>query len=91
MQPVLLNGYRRTYHLSADRRFRFTSDFDLVSTRPALPRHICSSRIRPLDDVIVELKYAQHDEEAAESILQAFALRVQTCSKFALGMQMCRL
>jgi hypothetical protein len=91
MQPVLANSYRRKYHVSIDRRFRFTSDFDLLSTRPAFPRHISSSRIRPFDNVIVELKYDQRDDEAAQSIVQAFPLRVQTCSKFAIGMQMCRL
>jgi SPX domain protein involved in polyphosphate accumulation len=91
MQPVLVNSYRRRYHLSQDRRFRFTSDFDLSSARPAFPEHIASSRVRPLDEVIVEFKYARQDDEAAQSILQAFPLRVQTCSKFAMGMQMCRL
>lgn len=90
MQPVLINSYHRKYHLSIDRRFRFTSDFDLLSTRPAFAEYVSSSRIRPFDNVIVELKYAQHDDEAAESIIRAFPLRVQSCSKFTLGMQMCR-
>jgi hypothetical protein len=90
MQPVLLNSYQRKYHLSFDRRFRFTSDFDLVSAHPAFPQSLSSSRSRPFDSVIVELKYAQSDDEAAEAIIQAFPVRVRSCSKFMMGIQASR-
>lgn len=91
MQPVLVNSYQRKYHLSMDRRFRFTSDSGILFRLPVVPKDISTSQFQFLDKIIVELKYAQHDDNDAESIIQRFPLRAQSCSKFSTGIRLCRL
>ncbi|MDO8811290.1 MAG: VTC domain-containing protein [Gallionella sp.] len=89
LQPVLINRYRRKYHLGIGHRFRFTSDFDILFASPESPQHLSSAHLQPFKRIIVELKYARQHDDDAERITQRFHLRPQSISKFALGIRLC--
>ncbi len=84
--PVLVNGYRRSYHLSADARFRLTLDSE-IGFLP-FDRLGCSfAHEHSEPGVVVELKYDERDDLAAERIASAFPFRVTKSSKYATGIE----
>ena len=70
LQPVLVNGYRRSYLRSRDRRFRVTLDWDLQFAPfswTKAPSHLYSL---PDEAVIMELKYEVEDDQRANEIFR---------------------
>lgn len=82
LHSSLLNSYRRSYFVSADRRFRLTVDSELNF---AHPHHAGCFEESPL--VIIEIKYAPAEADAAPRMTNAFPFRVSRCSKYLLGIQ----
>lgn len=82
---ALLNRYWRRYFESADRRFRVTVDFKLEFFRiyPADNRFVETSAAP--ECAIVELKYAERDDEDAHSIADRWPFRLTRSSKYAMG------
>lgn len=80
--PALLNRYLRTYHRSADGRFRITVDDALTYASPGAPERIVPDRVHR----IVELKYAEGDEPDAHRIASRFPFRLTKSSKYVMGL-----
>jgi hypothetical protein len=82
----LLNGYRRRYFESRDRRFRITLDYDLWFCRlhPLRNRFLQTAVEHAL--TIVELKYSREDDAHAHDIAQHFPFRLTKSSKYVNGL-----
>ena len=89
LDVVLLNRYRRTYFLSADKKFRITIDTDMEYYRIAGLRNSYLSRISDRNSGVVELKYDPVDDVRAERITSAFPFRVTKNSKYVQGIDRC--
>jgi hypothetical protein len=85
-EPSLVNRYRRKYFRSADGRYRITLDdmqqFFAVSSLPGLRIFRTNDT-----DVILELKYAQEDEDDASRITNRFPFRLTKSSKYVRGIE----
>lgn len=88
LEPSLVNCYRRSYFLSADRRFRLTLDTDLrffpVRDR-ADGRGAAALAER---QVILELKFDVADADLAAAITNALPFRLTRYSKYVRGMEL---
>jgi hypothetical protein len=85
-EPSLLNRYRRKYFRSVDERYRITLDdrqqFFEVSPLPGLRKLWTND-----SDVILELKYAQEDDDDASRITNHFPFRLTKSSKYVRGIE----
>ncbi|MFC1679676.1 VTC domain-containing protein [Elusimicrobiota bacterium] len=79
--PSLLTRYRRSYHLSHDRRLRLTVDTDIRAYRWG-----GSTGLSPAGPVglgaVLELKYDPADEGRARDLTQALRVRLSRYSKY---------
>jgi hypothetical protein len=82
----LMNGYRRRYFESRDRRFRVTLDTGLWFCRLHPLRNEFMTRAMEHDLVVMELKYAREDDEHAHQVMQHFPMRLTKSSKFVVGL-----
>lgn len=88
LQPAMINRYHRRYFLSRDGIYRSTLDFDLSFTE-IVPRGNMFRHRRQADGLhVVELKYANGNEERADQIARRFPFRLNRISKYVLGLNM---
>ena len=85
LRPTLVNRYSRRYFMSADGRFRVTLDTGCEYFSP-LPGRESAGRWA-IDDAstIVELKYAEGDDDAARDVTRRFPFRLTKSSKYVTG------
>ena len=90
LMPTLVNRYSRNYFQSRDRAFRLTIDSHLAfhgvnaGGRPTLHRWWDTHCI------VLELKYPEHHDENASTVLQHFPFRLTRSSKYATGIDAVR-
>ena len=83
----LMNSYNRAYYVSRDGRFRLTVDTNLkYYGLHRLRNHLMASSLDK-DNTVVELKYDQEDDEAAQAITRHLPLRLTRNSKYAAGLE----
>jgi len=86
-RPVLLNAYQRSYYVSMDKRFRLTIDRKLrFQAIHGTFRGV--GRMEEDPAVILEIKYAQEDDNRFDEVGQYFPLRPGKNSKYVTGMLM---
>lgn len=86
-EPTLVNRYHRQYYRSADRHFRLTIDYDLQYFHLGHEGHPLSEHPRPVDRIVLELKYPRAHEELANRVSNAFPFRLTRMSKYAVGVE----
>lgn len=84
--PTLINTYHRSYFESADGCFRLTVDEQLQCS--AFHPQIWAKRTFPQGLSVVELKYAQADDDRLDEFTQYWPLRLYRFSKYIMGMQL---
>ncbi|MEL6718620.1 MAG: polyphosphate polymerase domain-containing protein [Bacteroidota bacterium] len=86
LRPSLYNHYLRSYFGTSDGKFRVTIDrsmrFAMPSSSPSF--HLCN------DNVIVEVKYKEAEDQAADFIFQHLPFRPTKSSKYVAGMMSLR-
>lgn len=84
-QAVLVNTYLRAYYQSLDGRFRLTIDREMVYG-PCLPWHFAT----PIKDsgIVVELKYDEGEDKAADEIARYLRLRMTKHAKYTQGISL---
>ncbi|HEY9170659.1 MAG TPA: polyphosphate polymerase domain-containing protein [Verrucomicrobiae bacterium] len=87
LEPALMNRYRRRYFCSADGALRLTLDWELQFFPPRGANGATRPRPHNGPAVIVELKYAEAQAEAAARAANEFPFRLTRCSKFVLGIE----
>lgn len=85
LRPVLINSYQRSYWGSADGRFRITIDSKL-NFAPFSWSHP-PVKTQFFDDMacVLELKYEQEDDQAAQAIFAHLPFRLTKNSKYVMG------
>lgn len=85
LRPVLINSYQRSYWGSADGRFRITIDSKL-NFAPFSWSH-APVKTQFFDDMacVLELKYEQEDDQAAQAIFAHLPFRLTKNSKYVMG------
>jgi hypothetical protein len=86
-EPSLVNRYQRQYYRSADRHFRLTIDHDLQFYRLGHEGNPLSEHPRPVDRIVLELKYTRAHSELADRVSNAFPFRLTRMSKYAVGVE----
>jgi len=86
LHPTLLNTYERRYFLSFCRRFRITIDFDQNFYNPNYT--FFNRSRRPLNDIVVELKYDLKDDLEARQVSQQIGSRLSKNSKYVTGINL---
>lgn len=88
--PSLINRYHRSYHLSADAKYRITLDDGITyfgitgNTTPILHGHEDPS------PTVLELKYDHKDDPDADALSENWPFRLSRKSKYASGMNLTR-
>ncbi len=81
LKPNVIVSYDRTYYLSQDKLVRATVDRNLAYFS------LANSVIEPIPAtdpaIILEIKYAEHDESLADNYMQAIPYRLSKNSKYA--------
>ena len=85
--PTLLNRYHRQYYVSADGAHRLTLDAGLEFYRCLSPTHAFVERRSAPRLIVLELKYPESAAGGAESITNAFPVRLTRMSKYVLGLE----
>lgn len=88
LRPVLINSYQRSYWGSADGRFRITMDRKLNFAPFSWSHPPMNTQF--FDDMacILELKYEQEDDQAAQGIFAHLPFRLTKNSKYVMGVNM---
>lgn len=87
LRPTLVNRYSRRYFLSADRRFRVTIDTACEYYSVLPPRDLAGRYAIDDASTIVELKYAEADDDAARNVTNRFPFRLTKSSKYVTGLR----
>ena len=83
----LLNSYNRKYFLSADRKYRLTTDSDMkVYKLLSYKNNFLDSSI-DRTNIILELKYNMLQDKFVDSITNHFPFRITRSSKYAEGIR----
>lgn len=86
LEPAQWVSYRREYYTSADRRVRLTLDTELCFSDQRLRRRLSSAARTPMPRYLVlELKCAAGDLDAAHDIASRLPIPLGRCSKYALA------
>jgi hypothetical protein len=85
--PTLLNQYSRDYYLSSNGNFRITLDTVLKYYAINGGNNTFLDYYIDKDSVILELKYEQDHDSAADSISNFFPFRMTKSSKYVTGIQ----
>lgn len=86
LAPTLLNRYLRTYHQSADKRFRITIETGLEYYALYLLHNTFQHRMVDYVHSVLELKYEREHDDAARHISNYFPFRVTKSSKYVMGL-----
>ena len=87
-RPSLVNRYTRQYFRSADGRYRVTLDHELCFHRVGALGQSFLQRVRDRRSTVVELKYAQGDDETVDAVSNLLPFRVAKHSKYVRGVAM---
>ena len=87
--PVLLNGYKRKYFLSADKLYRITIDTDQIFYGIGKRNNLFINKQEDRINVIVELKYDVDADKNANKITSIFPFRLSKNSKYVNGVNAC--
>ena len=90
LRPSLLNNYCRKYYRSADKRFRFTIDFNLRYFAYSPSVFSIGLGKRELKNTILELKYDEEHDSEAMNITQSIPFRLNKSSKYVNGIDVFR-
>ncbi len=86
LEPAQWVRYRREYFTSADRRVRLTLDRELSFADQRLLARLSDAELSPAPRVLVlELKCAHEDLDAARAIVARLRIPLGRCSKFVLA------
>jgi hypothetical protein len=83
--PVLLNGYRRKYFVSFDKKFRLTVDDKMHYRAIKGSGNFYLGKAIDAESVIVELKYGLDDTEEYNTIANYLNVRMTKSSKYVSG------
>ncbi len=86
IQPVLFNRYKRSYYLSNDQKYRLTIDTQL-SFKKIVQSQIDHKSMK-LRGVILEIKYANSNDDQVDKISNYFAINLSKFSKYVWGMHL---
>ncbi len=88
LRPSLINRYLRRYYQSARNDFRLTLDNDLgyYPVDSFMAGFLLERRLNDL--MVIELKYAPENNQAAAKIMQSLPVRVSRHSKYVNGLQL---
>jgi len=87
VRPTLLNRYHREYYVSADGAFRLTLDSNLEFCRLRSHGDTFLERCATQQFTVLELKFHDGTASEAESITNAFPLRLTRMSKYVRGVE----
>ena len=87
LNPTLLNRYSRKYYQSGDGHYRITVDTDQVFYRINNYDNLFLNKMTDDINVILELKYNQEHDTAADRVTNHFPFRVTRSSKYVNGLQ----
>jgi len=82
---ALLNHYNRKYFESANHKFRITIDFDMEAFKLDSANNSFIEKVIDRNNIILELKYADKDDEEARFITNYFPFRMTKSSKYVTG------
>ncbi len=91
LSPSLINCYKRTYFLSADKQFRLTFDEDLSYYRVATFHPNILRKKEQENAFVIELKYSEESDEMANLITSRFPYRLDKSSKYVNGIHLTRI
>lgn len=85
LRPTLVNSYSRKYFLSANKKYRLTSDHNIFYRKIAKRfNHFRSQPVKNQHDVL-ELKYALSADKDADMVSNQFSFRMDKSSKYVNG------
>ena len=87
LKPVLLNSYKRSYLISADKQFRVTVDWNLQYHSLLNGPRFRSYQIHD-DAIIVEIKYDENIDDRVNFLTQRMPFRQEKHSKYVNGVTM---
>ena len=87
LKPTLLNRYSRSYYQSGNGSYRITIDSDQVFYQINERSNIYLNQISEKDEVILELKYDQEYDSAANYVTNELPFRMTKNSKYVTGVQ----
>jgi hypothetical protein len=85
MGVSLINRYCRRYYMSSDKKFRITLDMNLMYQRVHQHGNYFLSQIKQHQCLILELKYAEEDNQQSQFISNQFPFRMTKSSKYIMG------
>lgn len=86
LEPAQWVSYQREYYTSADRRVRLTLDTDLFFSDQRFRGRLSGAARSPMPRyVVLELKCAPEDLDAAHDIASRLPIPIGRCSKYALA------
>jgi hypothetical protein len=83
----LLNSYQRKYFESADKKFRITTDSEMIFYERREHSKAFFQTQADLFNTVVELKYSPEEDQFAERISTYFPFRVTRTSKYVNGIE----
>jgi SPX domain protein involved in polyphosphate accumulation len=89
--PQLLNGYKRRYFLSNDKKYRITIDSEQVFSPLGKRNNSLINKYKNNSTIVLELKYNFADDKDAEKITRDFPFRLSKNSKYVNGINICYL
>lgn len=87
LKPTLLNSYKRTYFLSADKNFRATIDHHLCYYKIQYSGNPFTNKSIDHNSTVLELKYDSSLETLAKSVANAFPFALTKNSKYLQGLE----
>lgn len=84
----IMNSYYRKYFQSADKLFRITLDDRLKYINIVQRNNLFSSQHVENNNIILELKYGNNEDEYASAITRQFPFRTSKSSKYVNGIDM---
>ena len=87
LMPTVLNRYQRRYYRSADRKYRITLDTDMDFYGINNGSNFFVHKRRDRDNIVLELKYDQINDQSAHNIVNHFPFRMLRSSKYLAGIE----
>ena len=87
--PVILNGYKRKYFLSADKEYRITIDSDQIFYAIDKRNNSFMNKQEDRANIIIELKYDFNADKNADRITNISPFRLSKNSKYVNGLNVC--